>query len=74
MQYMRTKLKGIIEYQNIETGFWVLSDKNNKYRIKNMPEELKKEGLKIKATATFIDEMSIFMSGRAIEIIDYNII
>lgn len=64
-------VEGIIVFQNISTGFWALDDGKTKYRIKNTPDELKEEGLKISATVQEIDEMSIFMSGIAIEIINF---
>ena len=66
---------GHILYENIETGYWALFDGTNKFRIKNIPDELKKENIKIAAVVKESDnEMSIFMSGKLIELIEYKLI
>jgi len=66
---------GTTSYEDIETGFWAVSDGETKYRINNMPEELKKDSLKV---ALIIKEdgedMSIFMTGQSADILEYKII
>jgi hypothetical protein len=70
-----TLVVGKIQYIDIETGYWSLNDGENKYRINNMPEELKKEGLKIAAMIKKnLEEMSVFMSGISANLIDYKIL
>jgi hypothetical protein len=70
-----TLVVGEIRYFNIETGYWSLHDGENNYRIRNIPEELKKEGVKIAAMIMKDpEEMSVLMSGIPIELIDYKIL
>lgn len=72
---MDTKtITGTINYQDIETGYWALKDEttNTNYRITNILDELKEENLRIRATVQELNsEFSIFMSGKAIKIIEY---
>ena len=70
------KINGKISYENTETGFWSIIDKNGKtWRIINAPEELKKENLNVCITAEPIDEeFSVFMRGKPIKIIKFEII
>jgi hypothetical protein len=66
---------GTIQYIDIETGYWSLQDGENKFRLKNIPEELKNNGLKIAAMIQRDDEeMSVFMSGISVKLIDYKIL
>jgi len=70
-----TLISGKIEFQNIETGFWSIMDGERKYRITNMPEELKKNGLNIAAVVEIIEEeMSVFMSGIPVIIVDFKLL
>lgn len=66
---------GTIQYIDIETGYWSLQDGENKFRLKNIPEELKNNGLKIAAMIQRDDEeMSVLMSGISVKLIDYKIL
>ena len=66
---------GHITFENIETGYWILTDEDNKYRIINMPEELKKDRLKIASIVKIIDnETSIYITSNPIHLIEYKII
>jgi len=64
-------IKGILKYQNIETGFWTIVEKTGKvFRILNPDIELYKDDLIVEAEIE-IDEnnMSVFMMGIPIKII-----
>ncbi len=66
---------GYIQFVDLETGFWEIIENEDKYRISNMPDALKHENLRIAAMVEIIEnEMSIFMSGKSIKIIEYKII
>lgn len=66
---------GEIRFMDIETGYWSLFDGENNYRIRNIPQELKKKGLKVAAMIKKdLEEMSVFMSGIAVELIEYKIL
>ena len=64
---------GYLNFIDLETGFWLLNENEVKYRIINLPDSLKKENLRIAALVED-NEMSIFMSGRPVKIIDYKIV
>ncbi len=61
---------GIIEYENLEGGFWKLNENNKTFNLKNLPEEFNQEGIKV---AILLkpeeEEVNIFMSGRFYEVI-----
>lgn len=68
---------GTISYEDIETGFWSISDEEKNYRITNTPEELKKDNLKVAAIIKETEsdnDMSYFMTGQSAEILEYKII
>lgn len=66
---------GYIKFIDLETGYWELVEDNEKYRISNVADALKHENLRIAAIAEVLEnEMSIFMSGNSIKIIEYKII
>lgn len=68
---------GTISYEDIETGFWSISDEEKNYRITDTPEELKKDGLKVAAIIREIEsdnDMSYFMTGQSAAILEYKII
>jgi len=68
-------LVGHIQFVDIETGYWQLIENEEKFRISNMPDTLKQDKLRIAAMVEIIEnEMSIFMSGKSIKIIEYKII
>lgn len=62
---------------DLATGFWGFVDENNRQwrPVEPLPQELQKENVKVKVTARKAKEqLSLFMWGTAIEIIDYEII
>ena len=66
---------GKISYVDLETGFWALTDEEQQYRIEEIPEELQKEGLEIAAVVLpQEEEVSIFMAGIPVELLEYKII
>ena len=53
---MRKTIKGKIEYQTIEGGFWgIVASDGSKWQIINMPEQLKYSGRQVKVTIEVID-------------------
>jgi hypothetical protein len=64
-------IEGIIEFKNIESGFWAMIDNNNKkWRFVNLPSELQKNGLSTKLNVKLVDEaVSLIMWGKAVEVI-----
>jgi hypothetical protein len=64
-------IEGTIEFKNIESGFWVMIDNNNKkWRFVNLPSELQKNGLSTKLNVKLVDEaVSLIMWGKAVEVI-----
>lgn len=68
-------IKGKMQYIDLETGYWAIVSSTEQYRLTNVPDELKKNGLLIEADIEIIDnEMSVFMSGTAIKLINYKIL
>jgi len=66
---------GKIVFNDIESGFWSINDGIKNYRINNIPDELKVKDLKVAALIKeSIEEMSVFMSGISVKLIDYKII
>jgi len=66
---------GNLEYQNIETGYWALNDGERKYRVIDIPKELKHEGIHVATMSEIIDdEVSIFSTTLNIKIIEYKIL
>ena len=66
---------GYIQFIDLETGFWQISEDNEKYRLVDIPEELKHENLRIAAIIEIIEEeTSIFISGKSAKILEYKII
>ncbi len=75
MKNNQLSITGKVNFVDIETGYWALVHTEGKYRIENMPEDLKIENLRINATIELIDnEMSVFMSGIPVKLINYKII
>ena len=69
------KITGKVQYQNIGPGFWgIVSSNGEEWRPVNMPEQLKYEGAKISVYGREVDEMSIFMWGKAIRITSFSTI
>ena len=70
-------LVGNITYEDLESGFWALTDTKNKekYLVLDIPGELQIEDLKIAAIVQEINnEMSIFMIGKAVKLLEYRIL
>jgi hypothetical protein len=66
---------GKIQYKDIETGYWSLIDDERSYRIVEIPDNLKKDGLKIATMSEIIDdEVSIFGTSLNIAIVEYKIL
>ncbi len=65
-----TTATGIIEFVNLETGFWrfINIDNDVKYQIIKIPQELKIQGTKARISYKTENKMSIFMTGPAIRI------
>lgn len=76
MQKDTFKIIAKVKYLPINGGFWGLVDAaGNAWRSAIMPEDLKKEDLKVELTVIeAAASFSIFMWGKEIDIIDYNII
>lgn len=67
------KIKGKVQFQNLEGGFWSIIDKNGiNYRPVNMPEQLKLEGVEVELNAIAHNEMSFIMWGDPIKIISFS--
>ena len=70
---MAKTIKGIITYQNIETGFWgIIDTKGEKWLIINMPEQLKYDGQTVEVSIEPIDAMSTMMWGTPAKIISFH--
>jgi|GEM_PF-4054651 hypothetical protein len=70
-----TLVLGYLNYIDLETGFWQLNENEEKYRMIDLPDNIKKENLRVAALVEIIDnEMSVFMSGKTAKIIDYKIV
>jgi len=65
------KIKGKVTYKNISTGFWgIIDSKGKKWRPIEMPQALKKEGMKVVVKAMKVeDNFSIFMWGTPVTIL-----
>ena len=72
----KISISGEIHFENLETGFWYILDKEGtRWRITNMKNELKKEKLHIKTSAIRLEnDFSIFMQGIPVRIINYKIL
>jgi hypothetical protein len=61
----------------LKGGYWALTDaeNNEKYLVIGIPDDLKTGGLKIAAIGQeFSNEMSIYMVGKAVKLIQYRIL
>ena len=67
----KMKIKGKIDFYQLETGFWGIEDENgNKWRPVNLPKKLQKKGLEVELKIKPTDEMmSVLMWGKAVEIV-----
>ncbi len=70
---MEKTVHGKIVYQDLETGFWGIVDKDgNQYRPINMPEQLKSTGASVRVRIREVEEeMSLFMWGTPVEIVSF---
>lgn len=69
-------IEGTINYQHLGTGFWgILGKDGQEWKPNNLPEELQKEGLKVKIEAEESEaQMSVFMWGTSIHILKYEVL
>ncbi len=70
-------LVGTITFEDLEGGYWALTDRVNKgkFLVLDIPDEIKKENLKITAIGQVIrNEMSIYMVGNAVKLLQYRIL
>ncbi len=68
---------GTISFEDLEGGYWALTDEKNneKYMVRDISEELKKENLRIAAIGQeFSNEMSIYMVSKVVKLIQYRIL
>lgn len=66
---------GNIQFNDIETGYWVINDGERAYRIVNIPVELMKTGLNVATMSQLLDEeISIFSTTLNIKIIEFKIL
>ena len=72
----KVNINGHITYVNLEGGFWgILSDDRAKYVPVNLPNQLKKEGARLKIRAKLLrDVISSHMWGDPIEILSFETI
>ena len=70
----RKKIKGKVVYQDLETGFWGIIDKEgNQWRPVEMPEQLKEEGKEVSLLIQEADEaVSMFMWGTPVKILSFS--
>ncbi len=66
------EITGTVVYKSIEGGFYAIDgDNGRKYNPINLPEEFKKDGLKVKLTARLKkDAVSFQMYGSIIEVVN----
>ncbi len=66
-------ITGKVTYQQLSTGFWgIIDESGGKWRPVNMPEQLKQDGRQVTVKAIEVDDMSIFMWGKAVRIIAFS--
>lgn len=66
---------GTIQFNDIETGYWVINDGEREYRIVNIPSELKLNGIKTAMMAQILEsEDSIYITSLNIKVIEYKIL
>lgn len=70
------EIQGTAKYIDLETGFWgIISDKGEKYRPLNMPEQLKTDGARVQCKIRKVSEdASIYMWGIAVMIDSFHTI
>ena len=68
------QIKGTITYKDIETGFWAIEGHDGgKWRPVNLPDNLKKEGVKGTFQVKEVDEMaSVIMWGTPVKVLNYS--
>jgi hypothetical protein len=64
------RISGVIRHNEIEGGFWAIrGDDSVTYDPTNLPEEFKRDGLRVEAEANRRDDMAgIHMSGPLVEL------
>ncbi len=69
------KIKGTVQYQDFEGGFWgIVDQKGKKWLPVNMPEQLKVDQAKVEITAKESDVMTSMSWGSPIEITGFHTI
>lgn len=63
-------IKGTVTYMELEGGFWVIQDEEHTYDPLNLPDEFKKQDLKVSVAANIEEDMvSIHQVGPIIDIV-----
>lgn len=63
-------ITGVVTYMELEGGFWAIQDEDHTYDPLNLPDEFKKQDLKVAVAANIEEDMaSIHQVGPIIEII-----
>ena len=64
------RISGVIRHDNLEGGFWAIrGDDSMTYDPTNLPEEFRREGLRVEAEASRRDGMAgIHMAGPLVEL------
>lgn len=67
------RISGTVTFQNLETGFWGITDtKGNNYLPVNMPEQLKIDGAKVRCTVRLMEDVvTIAMWGTPVKVISF---
>ena len=68
-------ITGTASYQNIGIGFWgIIADDGQSYLPINMPEQLKREGAKVRCRASISNVETMHMWGTPINITSFKTI
>ena len=72
---MAKSVSGKVVYQEIGPGFWgIIDHQGNEWRPVNMPNQLKYPGKEVRVKISEVKEdMSVFMWGRAVKIVGFEI-
>ena len=63
------KAKGVVKRIALEGGFWgIVADDGTKYDPRNLPEEFRKDGLRVRFEGRVVDAVTFHMWGKVIEI------
>ena len=72
---MAKSISGKVVYQDIGPGFWgIIDHQGNEWRPVNMPNQLKYPGKEVQVKISEVkEEMSVFMWGRAVKIVSFEV-